>query len=133
MNKYAIWFRWVVWFGIIGNWTFSIAVFVNANNVLEFLHLGPVESTIWLFNYSVLLALLSCFYIPAAHNPFRYRVNCWLLIACRLIPAMTFFIGVALSYMPRGFLRLGFGDGAVGIIELVLLTLLLRKGETKTE
>ena len=129
MNKYAIWFRWVVWFGIIGNWAFSVAVFINANKVLSFLHLCPVESTIWLFNYSVLLALLSCFYIPAAHNPFRYRVNCWLLIACRLIPATTFFVGVALSYMPHGFLRLGIGDGTVGIIELILLILLLRRGE----
>jgi undecaprenyl pyrophosphate phosphatase UppP len=133
MNKYAIWFRWVVWFGVIGNWAFSIAVFVDANNVLAFLQLGSVESTIWLFNYSVLLALLSCFYIPAAHNPFRYRVNCWLLVACRLIPATTFFVGVALSYMPREFLRLGFGDGTVGMIELVLLILLLRGGEKKTE
>lgn len=133
MNKYAIWFRWVVWFGIIGNWAFSVAVFVNANNVLSFLQLGSVDSTIWLFNYSVLLALLSCFYIPAAHNPFRYRVNCWLLVACRLIPASTFFIGVSLSYMPRGFLRLGFGDGTVGMIELVLLILLLRGGEKKRE
>ena len=133
MNKYAIWFRWVVWFGIIGNWTFSVAVFFNTNNVLTLLQLGSVESTIWLFNYSVLLALLSCFYIPAAQNPIRYRVNCWLLIACRLIPATTFFIGVAISYMPRAFLRLGFGDGAVGITELVLLILLLREETKKTQ
>jgi hypothetical protein len=83
-SKYAKWFRLVVWFGILGNWSFAVVVFIHANNLLSFLKLGSVQSTIWLFNCSVLLALLSCFYIPTAHNPYRYYVNCWLLVACRL-------------------------------------------------
>ncbi len=83
----------------------------------------------WIYNYSILLTILSCFYIPAAHNPFRYRANAWLLIIGRLVPASTFFIGVATGYMPAGFARLGIGDATFGIIELILLVRLLRDAE----
>jgi hypothetical protein len=122
MTRARTLFKYVVWFGILGNWTFAIfAMFVNPHQLLTTLGLGDQSSTIWLFNYSVLLAILSCFYIPAAHDPFRYRVNAWLLILGRLIPASSFFLGVFLGFMPRGFLNLGIGDGLIGIIELILL------------
>ena len=115
-------FKYVVWFGILGNWTFAVfALFVNPYQLLTTLGLGTVNNSIWLLNYSILLAILSCFYIPAAHDPFRYRVNAWLLILGRLIPASSFFLGVFLGFMPRGFLTLGIGDGLIGIIELILL------------
>jgi hypothetical protein len=131
MNPYRKWFKFVVWFGILGNWTFAAWVlFVNPIQVLSGLELGSVNNTIWLFNYSVLLAILSCFYIPAASDPLRYRVNAWLLIAGRLIPATTFFVGVYLGFMPRGFLKLGLGDGSIGLIELFLLRRLLAAAAT---
>jgi hypothetical protein len=126
MSRSRTWFKYVVWFGILANWSFAAFVlFVDPARLLERLHLGPVNNTIWIVNYSVLLALLSCFYIPAASDPLRYRANAWLLIAARLIPASTFFVGVAMGFMPRGFLRLGAGDGLVGLLELFLLTRLL--------
>jgi hypothetical protein len=126
MSRSRRWFKYVVWFGIVLNWAFAVFVlFVNPARLLDSLGLGPVNNTIWMVNYSVLLAILSCFYIPAAADPFRYRVNAWLLIVGRLIPASTFFVGVAMGFMPRGFLGLGTGDGVVGIIELVLLTRIL--------
>ena len=115
-------FAWVVWIGVLANWAFAvIVVFVDPHLLLAQLRLGSVESTVWVYNYSVLLMLLSLFYIPAAHDPFRYRVNAWLLVVCRLVPASTFFLGVASGFMPRGFLMLGIGDAAFGIVELVLL------------
>jgi hypothetical protein len=120
----------VVWIGVLANWTFAAwAVFFNTASLLETFKLGAVESTVWIYNYSVLLAILSCFYIPAAHDPFRYRANAWLLIIGRLIPASTFFIGVALGFMPAGFVRLGIGDATFGIIELILLVRLLHDAE----
>src|SRR5262249_29527623 len=97
--------------------------------LLRYLGLGEVASTIWVYNYSILLAILSCFYIPAAHNPLRYGANAWLLIVGRLIPASTFFIGVAMGFMPDGFLRLGAGDASFGIVELFLLVRLLRDAQ----
>ena len=132
MTPSRSWWKFVVWFGILGNWAFAVfALFVNPLKLLAALDLGSVNTTIWLVNYSVLLALLSCFYIPAANDPFRYRVNAWLLIFCRLIPASTFFVGVFTGFMPAGFLKLAVGDGAVGILELFLLRKILAEGDGK--
>jgi hypothetical protein len=119
-------FATVVWVGILLNWAFAAWAFINPMQLLERFELGPVNSTIWLFNYSVLLAVLSCFYIPAAKDPVRYRTNAWLLIVARLIPASTFFIGAAVGFMPRGFVKLGIGDATIGIAALILLRMLVR-------
>ena len=127
MSRSRTWFKYVVWFGIVLNWAFAVYVlFVNPMRLLEWLGLGTVNNTIWMVNYCVLLAILSCFYIPAAADPLRYRANAWLLIVGRLVPASTFFVGVAMGFMPRGFLALGTGDGLVGLVELLLLTRLLK-------
>lgn len=130
MTTSEIWFRRVVLLGVLGNWSFAVGVFINAHALVTRLNLGQLQSTVWLFNYSVLLSLLSCFYIPAAFQPHRYLVNCWLLVFCRLIPATTFFVGVYFSYMPGGFLMLGIGDASVGVTEAILLVLLLRHKES---
>ena len=126
MNTYATWFGRVVWFGILANFAFSVLAFLKPTDLLAFLRLGSVESTVWLFNYSVLLVMLSCFYIPAALDPFRYLANAWLLVAARLIPATTFFVGVFVSYMAKGFLTLGAVDSTIGVVELILLILAVR-------
>jgi hypothetical protein len=126
MKSYAVWFKRVVWGGILVNFTFAAFAVAVPGALISTLHLGPVEPPVWLFNYAVLLALLSCFYIPAAHQPQRYIVNAWLLVAARLIPALIFFIGVAIAAMPRGFFTLGLGDLAIGVAEAVLLVLTLR-------
>jgi hypothetical protein len=119
-------FAIVVWLGVLANWTFAVwAIFFNTASLLAMFGLGAVPSTMWVYNYSVLLAILSCFYIPAAFDPMRYRANAWLLIVGRLVPASTFFIGVALNYFPAGFARLGIGDATFGIIELILLLRLI--------
>jgi hypothetical protein len=120
-------FAAVVWFGILVNWAFATWAFINPTQLLEKFELGSVNSTIWLFNYSVLLAILSCFYVPAAKDPVRYRTNAWLLIVARLIPASTFFAGVYIGFMPRGFLKLGVGDATIGIAALVLLRKLVQQ------
>jgi hypothetical protein len=114
-------FRGVVWLGVLLNWSFAAWAFVNPTRLLESLALGPPTDTLWLFNYSVLLAILSCFYIPAAKDPLRYRTNAWLMIVGRLVPATTFFAGVSTGFMPPGFLKLGVGDATIGIAVLILL------------
>lgn len=117
-------FKWVVWFGILLNWTFAAWAFVNPTKLLETLGLGALSGTVWLFNYSGPLAILSCFYIPAAKDPLRYRTNAWLMIVARLVPAATFFVGVFVGFMPSGFLKLGAGDATIGIAVLILLRML---------
>jgi hypothetical protein len=120
-------FKWVVWFGILLNWSFAAWAFVNPAHLVETLALGVLSDPVWLFNYSVLLAILSCFYIPAAKDPLRYRTNAWLMIVARLVPAATFFVGVFVGFMPSGFLKLGAGDATIGISVLILLRKLSRR------
>jgi hypothetical protein len=122
-------FKYVVWFGVAVNWAFGIwAIFIDPHGLLETLRLGPQASILWLYNYSVLLMILSLFYLPAAKNPFRYRANAWLLIVGRLVPASTFLFGYLVGLMPRGFLTLMLGDGTIGILELILLIKVFRRG-----
>ena len=119
-------FQLIVWIGILLNWAFAAMAFADPQQLIATLDLGAIDSTVWLFNYSVLLTLLSCFYIPAAANPVRYSVSAWLLIAARLVPATTFFIGVSTGFLANGFMKLGMADALIGSAELVLLVLLLR-------
>ena len=122
-------FRIVVWLGVIANWSFGLwVVFVDPHSLLAMLRLGDQADILWLYNYSILLMILSLFYIPAASDPFRYRANAWLLIVGRLVPATTFLVGVLLGYMPHGFLGLFLADGSIGVIELVLLLRIFREG-----
>lgn len=114
-------FRAVVWVGILLNWSFAVWAFVQPAKLIESLGLGPLAETVWLFNYSVLLAILSAFYIPAAKDPFRYRTNAWLMIVARIVPATTFFVGAWKGFMAPGFVKLGFADATIGITVLVLL------------
>ena len=128
MDASRKWFKLVVWLGILANWLFGVWVlFVNPYQVLATLGLGEVDSTIWLYNYSILLVLLSCYFIPAAHDPLRYRANAWLLVIGRLSPAVSYFTGVYLGFMPRGFLTLGMADGGFGLVQLVLLRQVLKE------
>lgn len=129
-NRYRDWFGLVVWFGVLANWAFALWVlFLDPHRLLSALNLGPQASTIWLYNYVILLIILSCFYIPAARDPLRYRANAWLLIVGRLLPSSTFFLGVFIGFMPGGFVLLGIGDGAIGLIELFLLRRIYRTEE----
>jgi hypothetical protein len=122
-------FKYVVWAGVAANWAFGIwAIFGDPDTLLARFRLGEQQSHIWLYNYSVLLMILSLFYLPAATNPFRYRANAWLLIVGRLVPASTFLFGVITGFMPKGFLILMAGDSTFGLVELVLLVKLLRQG-----
>jgi hypothetical protein len=120
-------FQTTVWVGVVLNWTFVLFALIDPGKLILSLDLGDGASTVWLFNYSVLLALLSCFYIPAAIDPRRYRVNAWLLIAARLIPASTFFVGAATGFLVPGFVKLGSVDSIIGGVELIFLVLLERQ------
>jgi hypothetical protein len=113
--------RWIVWLGILANWTFAAWAFIDPAKLVETFGLGHLDGKVWLFNYSVLLVILSCFYIPAARDPLRYQTNAWLMIVARLVPAATFFAGVFVGFMPPGFLKLGAGDATFGAIIWILL------------
>ena len=68
-----------------------------------------------------LLIILKLLVHPGGPRSVSRRANAWLLIVGRLVPASTFFIGVALGFMPGASFALGIGDSTFGIIELILL------------
>jgi hypothetical protein len=49
-------------------------------------------------------------------------------LAVRLVPAATFFAGVFIGFMPRGFSKLGAGDAAFGALIWLLLARVRRDG-----
>jgi hypothetical protein len=112
-------FSKVVWIGIIGNWIFAFGCIFFPEQLVTIFELGS-SSQVWMLNYAILLIILSCFYIPAANDPVRYRVNCYLLILGRLIPASVYFISTAISIMPKGFIATGFADLGIGLLQLYL-------------
>ena len=120
-------FSRMVWLGASVNWAFAFGLlFGDVNALMRLLNLGELSSTLWLYHYSIALALLTLFYIPAARDCVRYRANAWLLIVARLISALTFFVGVAIGFMPDGFLWLGLTDAAIGFTQLWLLWRIVR-------
>lgn len=127
------WFARVVWFGILANWAFAAWVlFCDPNALMRLFGLGELDTTIWLYNYSILLIILSFFYIPAARDCVRYRANAWLLIVGRLVPTTAYFVGVFVGFMPQGFVILGLGDGLIGLIELWLMRSIVRAETTQS-
>jgi hypothetical protein len=57
-------FAIVVWIGVVANWSFGIwAVLFDPHALLVTFGLGDVQSPLWLYNYSILLMILSLFYL----------------------------------------------------------------------
>ena len=119
-------FKWLVWIGILLNWSVGALALLQPGWLVATLALGPLQDRVWITNYAVLLVLIGTFYIPAASDPDRYRANAWLSVVCRLLPAAVFFAGTASGVMPAGFAAMGMADAALGIATLVLLTRISR-------
>jgi hypothetical protein len=121
MNRYAIGFRWVVLLGVLVNLSFALPGIFIPNIVIGLIGAPPAVYPIWLAFASLLLLLLSLFYIPAALDPFRYRPVAWLTVAARWA-GVWFFLILQGQYPLFGLLDLFFG-----ITEGVLLILTYRR------
>lgn len=122
MNRYAVWFRWVVVLGILVNMFFSLPGIFIPNTVLQLSGEDPVREPIWPGAASLLLTLLSLFYIPAAVNLFRYTPVAWLAVFSRFC-GFTFFI-----FLWKHSAIIAWVDLFFGVPELILLILALRRG-----
>ena len=120
-NKYARWFGRVVLVGVAANLCLAIPALFYPNAVLSALGLKPaLESPIWPSFASLLLLLLSGFYVPGALDPQRYRASAVLAVAARFA-GVIFFLAATHEYPLFGFFDLSFG-----LPEAILLTLYLR-------
>jgi hypothetical protein len=126
MNSYAKWFGRLVWLGILGNLLFGLAGLFAPDFLFSTFKLEPAVPTIWTRDAGLFLIMLSLFYIPAALNPYRYRVNAWLLVIGRLAFAVFWLWGVFFSDFPREYLPFGLTDLSLGIIQGIFLVLTFR-------
>jgi len=108
MNKYAVWFRRIVWLGVIQDWAIGLPAIFAPTWLLELLHQRPTQDPVWTSFAGLLVVLLSLFYIPGANDPYRYTANAVLATLSRP-PGVLFFFFLYPNVYP-----------AFGIIDLVL-------------
>ncbi len=115
-NRLLVWFSRVMWLGIAVNLALSIATLLAPGRILALNGLPPASPVLWPRFAAWLLILLSLFYVPAALDPTRFRVNAWLAVLARLA-GVLFFATQATTY---------WGLGAVDLVffvpEAILLT-----------
>jgi hypothetical protein len=125
-NKpYALWWRWVVIIGIVQDWVIGIPGIFIPNTVLGALG-QSVAQPVWPAFASMLVFLLSLFYIPGALDPFRYSATAVLTVVARGAGVVFFFLiwpGAAPAFF-------GYIDLTFTILQGVLLWLTFRQGQT---
>ena len=84
------WFQRVVWVGIIANVALAVPTLLWPSEMLAFSRLPDAVPAVWVRFSSLLLILLSSFYVPAAVDCRRHRVNAWLSTAGRLAGVLFF-------------------------------------------
>jgi hypothetical protein len=89
-NRPLVWFSRVMWLGIVVNVGLAIATLVAPARILALNGLPPASPLLWPRFASWLLILLSVFYIPAAADPSRYRLNAKLAVLARFAGVMFF-------------------------------------------
>jgi hypothetical protein len=101
------WFERVLWVGIGANVALALPTLLWPAEMLAFSNLPDAIPLVWVRFSSLLLLLLSSFYVPAALDCRRARVNAWLATAGRLA-GMIFFARQAREYWLLGAFDLAF-------------------------
>jgi hypothetical protein len=92
-----IWFQRVMWVGIFANVALALPTLLWPAEMLALSRLPEAVPLVWVRFSSLLLILLSSFYVPAALDCRRARVNAWLGTAGRLA-GVIFFASQAREY-----------------------------------
>lgn len=114
-NGYLVWFRRVMWLGIVSNVIVAVVSITQTPMVLEFLKLPPAEPLVWPRFASFLLILLSGFYIPAALDPSGNVFAAIFAVVCRF-GGVVFF-----SIVGGRYIVFGLFDFIFGLPEAILL------------
>ena len=115
------WFTRVVWVGIAANLALAVPSLLAPERMLALTGLPRAAPIMWLQFSSLLLILLSAFYVPAALNPNKYRLVAWMAVGARLA-GVVFFLG----FQPREYNLFGYFDFVFFVPEVVLLGMLAR-------
>lgn len=115
----STWFGRVMWLGILANVALAVPTLLRPAEMLAWMGL-PAAPLVWVRFASVLLILLSSFYVPAAIDCRSARTNAWLATASRLAGVLFFFTQERIYWV------FGVYDG----VFLIPLALLLALGAT---
>ena len=89
-SKATAWFGRVMWAGIVANVALAVPALLWPARMLALTGLPEAVPLMWVRFASLLLILLSAFYVPAAIDCRRARVNAWLATAARLAGVIFF-------------------------------------------
>ena len=84
------WFQRVMWLGIIANVALALPTLLWPAGMLALSRFPAAVPLVWVRFSSLLLILLSAFYVPAAVDCRRARVSAWLSTAGRLAGVLFF-------------------------------------------
>lgn len=123
-NSVSVWIvrhTILVWFGIFLNALFIVPLLFNPRWMLDLFHI-PLTQLIWARKSAGLLMIISAFYVPAAIDFGRYRVNAYIAVfVSRAFGATFFFLAVVLFDQPVGFLSISLVDAFIGSTTLYCL------------
>ena len=86
----ATWFQRVMWVGIVANVGLALPALLWPAEMLGISNLPAAVPLVWVRFSSLLLILLSSFYVPSAIDCRRHSVNAWLATASRLAGVIFF-------------------------------------------
>jgi hypothetical protein len=116
----------LIWLGILTNLAFALPALFAPSWLLTNLSLSSAHPLIWLNDAGGLLFFLTCMYVPAAADPFRYRVNAAVAVVGRVAFGIFWFWQVAFAAYPREYLNFSYVDGTLGVLQAIVYVLLLR-------
>jgi hypothetical protein len=92
----GVWFRRVMWLGIVANIALALPTLAAPSAMLALTGLPTATPDLWPRFSALLLVLLSVFYMPAGVDIDRYRATAWFAVGSRL--AGVVFFGVEPTY-----------------------------------
>jgi hypothetical protein len=122
LNRYAVWFRWAVFVGILQDWLPAIPGIFFPNAVVTLIGLPALELPIWGAFAALALLLLSLVYIPGALDPYRYPPLALLTVLAR-VAGVVFFFFLYPGQLPPIF---GYIDLTFAVVQGALLYLVWR-------
>jgi len=120
-SKAAVWFRRVVFLGILANCALAVPALFVPDRVIAMVNLPPATPLLWPRFSAWLLLLLSAYYVPGALDPYKYSVPAILSVTSRLAGVFFFWFT-----QPAEYRMFGTFDFVFFVPELILLTVVLR-------
>ncbi len=115
-DRSAVWFKRLVWLGILADWALGIPAIFFPRQLLDVLGFRPTGDPVWTGFAALILVLLGVFYVPGANRPYRYRANAHLAVWARL-PGVVFFLLLNPGFYPA----FGIMDGALFLLQFPFL------------